>query len=48
MQYQAGLNLERHQNTWPIMGNHHILTSVHAPKQVLAVMGFAHHEDSAY
>ena len=29
-------------------GKHHILTSIHAPKQVLEViMGFAHHEDSA-
>ena len=29
------------------MGKHHILTSVHAPKQVLEIMGFAHHENSA-
>ena len=28
-------------------GKHYILTSVHAPEQVLRVMGFAHHEDSA-
>ena len=26
----------------PIMGKHHILTNVHAPEQVLRVMGFAH------
>ena len=29
------------------MGKHHILTSVHAPEQVLRIVGFAHHEDSA-
>ena len=29
------------------MGKHHILTSAHAPKQMLEVMVFAHHEDSA-
>ena len=29
------------------MGKHHILTSVHAPKQVMEVMSFAHHEHNA-
>ena len=29
------------------MGEHHILTGVHVPKQVLAIMDFAQHEDIA-